>query len=158
MIKTSSCPPGIAFRVEPVPPLEELAVLWSAFDSHGEHSFFLSWNWVGTWLRCVPTRHSTRLLRAVEGTRTVGMALLGLNQRRFAGLWKASQGWLNASGDPAFDCITVEYNGFATEGPDHARLLEHLLSSFETGLPQHRRIDIAWRIACSLRLERLDFA
>jgi CelD/BcsL family acetyltransferase involved in cellulose biosynthesis len=127
---------SVAFRLEPVPPLNELADLWSSLDMRGDHSFFVSWSWVGTLLRCIPAQHSLRLLRATEGAGTVGMALIGLNRRQLAGVLRARQGWFNALGDPALDCITVEHNGFATDGSSCGRLLENFLTAFQSDFPE----------------------
>ena len=80
-------------------------------DAAGAHSFFLTWTWIGTWLRCVPCPQ-TMLLRATRGDEVVGLALLTLNRATRTGML-VKQRRLNTTGDPAYDSITIEHNGFA---------------------------------------------
>ena len=44
----------------------------------------------------------------------------------------AKQAWLNATGDPAYDCITIEHNGFASSGVQ----IEALWSAFRDWFAQ----------------------
>jgi CelD/BcsL family acetyltransferase involved in cellulose biosynthesis len=104
---------AIKFSIEPLPPLEALGNTWTRLDAVGAHSFFVTWPWIGTWLRCLPHPPQTMLLRATQGDETVGLAVLTLKRSTRRGI-SVKQAWLNTTGDPAYDCITIEHNGFAS--------------------------------------------
>jgi CelD/BcsL family acetyltransferase involved in cellulose biosynthesis len=109
------------FIVEPMPKPERLAPLWREFDRTGSHSFFLSWTWIGTLLGLLPS--PPLLLKAMRGPDVAGLALLMLRQAKIRGVLPVKQAWLNATGDPNFDCVMLEHNGFATAGEDGTALL-----------------------------------
>jgi len=110
-----SPPAEIRFGIEPLPPLEELGATWTRLDAAGTHPIFLTWPWVGTLLRCLPCPPQAALLRAKQGNDTVALAILTLKRAGRAGV-RVTQGWLNATGDPVYDWITMEHNGFASTG------------------------------------------
>jgi CelD/BcsL family acetyltransferase involved in cellulose biosynthesis len=109
------------FIVEKLPPPETLAPLWREFDRSGSHSFFLSWTWIGTLLGLLPS--PPLLLKAMRGSEVVGLSLLARRQAKIRGVLSVKQVWLNATGDPEFDCVMLEHNGFATAGHDGTGLL-----------------------------------
>jgi CelD/BcsL family acetyltransferase involved in cellulose biosynthesis len=111
----------INFTIEPLPRLEALEKIWNELDEAGQHSFFLTWAWIGTWLRSLPFPPQTMLLRATEDCKTVGLSVITLKPTFRRGL-PVKQAWLNATGDPAYDCITIEHNGFASAGVQEERL------------------------------------
>ena len=90
------------------------------FESHrGEASsaaarpsFFTSWYWIGTLLAVLPEANRPSLLRGSIRGETVALALLGarLVRRRY-GLIRSRALYLNETGDPAFDSLTIEHNG-----------------------------------------------
>ena len=102
----------IDFAIEPLPSLEALENSWQGLDAVGPHSFFLTWTWIGTWLRCLPYPPQTRLLRATRCNETIGLAVFSLKRGNRKGM-PIKQAWLNATGDRAYDCVTIEHNGFA---------------------------------------------
>jgi len=124
---------AITFAVETLPPLDELEAIWSRLDIAGTHSFFLTWAWIGTLLRCLPSPPQVRLLRAKRGSETVALAVLTLKRTVRAGV-PVMHGWLNATGDPAYDCITIEHNGFASAGVRVADLWSAFGEWFATGI------------------------
>jgi CelD/BcsL family acetyltransferase involved in cellulose biosynthesis len=106
---------SISIGIEPLPPLEVLGSMWKRLDAAGPHSFFLTWTWIGTWLRCLPTPPRAMLLRATRAGETVGLAVVTLVRGIRSGM-HVNQAHLNSTGDPAYDCITIEHNGFASSG------------------------------------------
>ena len=122
-------PESIKFTIEPLPPLQVLEDTWRRLDATGQHSFFLTWTWIGTWLRCLPSPPQTMLLRATSDGKTVGLSVLTLNRSAQKSM-HVKQAWLNATGDPAYDCITIEHNGFASSGIQ----IETLWSAFKDWL------------------------
>ena len=124
----------INFTIEPLPPLEVLGSTWKRLDAAGQHSFFLTWTWIGTWLRCLPSPPQTMLLRATRGRETVALSVVSLT--RTARRWvPGKQAWLNATGDPAYDCITIEHNGFASSGVRTDKLWAAFRDWFAAGVP-----------------------
>ena len=123
---------AITFAIEPLPPLDELEASWTRLDRAGNHSFFLTWSWIGTLLRSLPSPPQTRLLRAKRGNETVALAILTLKRAVRAGV-PVMHGWLNATGDPAYDCITIEHNGFASAGVRTSDLWSAFGEWFATG-------------------------
>jgi CelD/BcsL family acetyltransferase involved in cellulose biosynthesis len=108
--------PNMTFALEPLPHLDSLERMWRGFDQTGSHSFFLTWTWMGTWLRSLPPSVTPLLLKATRGSNTVGLALLTPRRHAQWRLFPVNQAWLNSAGDPKLDCITIEHNGFAVPG------------------------------------------
>lgn len=101
----------ITFSIGPVGPLDVLGREWRQLELEADPSFFLSWIWVGTLLETVPQETPLQLLRGAVDGRTVALALLGTAKVRRRHIIGARQWVLNATGDPALDCIHIEHNG-----------------------------------------------
>lgn len=123
----------VALTVEPLPPIGQLEEVWRELDKTGAHSFFLTWTWVGTWLKSLPPSIQPMLLRATRGKEPAGLAILISRRGRLRGLIPVRQASLNATGDPAFDCLTIEHNGFAVPGPRDDALVAALEGCFRAG-------------------------
>jgi len=108
-------------------PVEDQVALgrdWRALEqaAGADASFFLSWAWIGGWLAliqaqgpmaCVP---DCLTVREPAGA-IVGLALLCRRRHRRLGLLSFRQWWLNQTGDPALDALTIEYNGILAAAP-----------------------------------------
>ena len=106
---------SVRFTLESVDDISTAEELWRTFDASEGHSFFVSWTWLGTWLRLVPSDFKPVLLRAEKGGETVAAAfLIRRRERRVIGTVR--QLCFNSTGEKAFDCVTVEYNGFSGPG------------------------------------------
>jgi CelD/BcsL family acetyltransferase involved in cellulose biosynthesis len=70
---------------------------------------------VGTWLRCLPPHLSPLLFEVRHEDRLVALALLGRHRRRRHGVLVSNGLFLSESGDPRYDCLTVEHNGLLVE-------------------------------------------
>jgi CelD/BcsL family acetyltransferase involved in cellulose biosynthesis len=102
----------LVFRREPLPPVAELECEWRSLQAAGHPSFFTSWHWIGTLLTAVPPASRPKLLRGTVHGETVALALLGAgNYRRRRGLVRSRCLYLNETGDPRFDSLTIEHNG-----------------------------------------------
>jgi CelD/BcsL family acetyltransferase involved in cellulose biosynthesis len=110
-----------------------LEQIWRDLDETGSHSFFLTWTWIGTWLKTLPPSIRPMLLSATRAGELAGLALLTPRRGRLRGLIPVRQAWLNATGDPAFDCLTIEHNGFAVPDAGDEALVEVLERSFRAG-------------------------
>ena len=92
--------------------LPGLADCWTELESRADGNFFLSWRWIGTWLRTTGLR--PLLVKAVDGDRVQALGLLSpLRRRRH--LLSVNQLYLHESGKAEFDALTIEYDaGIAT--------------------------------------------
>jgi CelD/BcsL family acetyltransferase involved in cellulose biosynthesis len=106
----------IEFLREPVSSIGDIAPLWQRLERAGDNSFFVSWAWIGTWLRCLPEQIRPELLVAVTGDGEIGAAILVAHKARRRGFLNLRQLHFNATGEPAFDCIMIEHNGFVDGG------------------------------------------
>ncbi len=110
---------------------DEIAQAWRQLDRTGAHSFFLSWTWMGTWLRALPPAERPALVRAMDGDALAGLATLAFRRARYGGIFPLRQAWLNATGNSTSDCIMIEHNGFASAGAQGATFLPALARAFE---------------------------
>jgi CelD/BcsL family acetyltransferase involved in cellulose biosynthesis len=102
----------ILFCREALPGLSGLEREWRTLEAAGHPSFFTSWHWIGTLLAALPPASRPKLLRGMAHGRTVSLALLGANEtRRRRGLVRSRGLYLNETGDPRFDALTIEHNG-----------------------------------------------
>lgn len=93
--------------VQEAPAAHALETEWRALLPRSDASFFLSWPWIGTWLRRV--REPVRLIRIGHQGETVALALLG--ERRYGiGPLGVRTFHLHSTGDPQADRIAIEYN------------------------------------------------
>ena len=104
-------------RVERVvlPALSALEAEWRALEIRSSSSFFQSWAWIGTWLECLPPEVPRWLLRAWRGQSVVGLAIVCESTVRRHGVLSSRALFLNCTGRPDLDELTVEYNGFLAE-------------------------------------------
>ena len=107
--------------------LVDLAACWTELEARADGNFFLSWRWIGTWLRTTGLR--PLLIQAVDGNRVLALGLLAPVRRR-RHLLGVNQLYLHESGVADFDALTIEYNGFliARDAPAGltADILRHL--------------------------------
>ncbi len=93
--------------------IDQLSLEWRELENHsGGHSFFLSWYWIGSWLRSLPASVSPLVLRFCTDSKTVGLAILVHGTTPILKILSLSQISLNTTGDSGLDNITIEYNGF----------------------------------------------
>lgn len=107
-----------AFTVEltQLPPLETLQTVWRGLQGRSNSSFFVSWEWIGRWLAHLPAHIPRSLLRVETEGRLVGLAIVCKHSQMRRGLPGKSRGlYINCTGDPQLDELTIEYNGLLTE-------------------------------------------
>ncbi len=82
-------------------------------------------------LAAIPAARRPMLLRGRAEGRTVALALLGsATTRRRHGLIRARGLYLNETGDPRFDAMTIEHNGVLTASGSDPATLDALLAWF----------------------------
>ncbi len=124
-------PGEVVFRREPLPPLTVLEHEWRALEAAAHRSFFISWAWIGNLLAMVPDASRPMLLRGRAQGETVALALLGnAVTRRRHGLIRSRGFYLNETGDPRFDALTIEHNGILSAARREPAVIDALLSWF----------------------------
>jgi CelD/BcsL family acetyltransferase involved in cellulose biosynthesis len=122
---------GIAFCCHELPPLAGLEREWCALEAVAQVSFFVSWAWIGTMLDTIPPERRPRLLRGKAGGETVALAVLGVAAtRRRHGLVRSRGLYLNETGDPQCDAMTIEHNGLLTAPENQGAALAALFGWF----------------------------
>jgi len=121
----------VEFRREALPPLVVLEREWRTLEAAATPSFFTSWQWIGTLLAVVPVAHRPQLLRGVAQGETVALALLGAGEiRRRYGLVRSRALYLNETGDPRFDSVTIEHNSILAKTGREAAVLDSAIAWF----------------------------
>jgi CelD/BcsL family acetyltransferase involved in cellulose biosynthesis len=133
--ETRRCEPtsvlrDLEFGREALPPLSTLEREWRALEATARPSFFTSWQWIGTLLAAVPAARRPHLLRAAARGQTIGLALLGVGVIRRHGLVRSRALYLNETGDPRFDAITIEHNGILALAGQEAAVLASAIAWF----------------------------
>lgn len=107
-MKTS--PASVVVCLEPLPALTELERTWRDLEARSEGSFFTSWSWIGIWLQNLPDNIRPQLLKANDGDRVVGLALLVRSVRQRFGLPFCEAWHLHSTGDKTRDVVMIEHN------------------------------------------------
>jgi CelD/BcsL family acetyltransferase involved in cellulose biosynthesis len=137
----------------PLPRREELEPEWRSLESRSrECSFFTSWCWIGAWLAKLPGGLDPRLVRVESGDRVVGLGVLVPRAVRRRGVLRSSALFLNCTGDPELDELSIEYNGLLAETGLEREVTQQALESllaqegwdewFLEGLAQPATLDI----------------
>jgi CelD/BcsL family acetyltransferase involved in cellulose biosynthesis len=121
-----------AVTVSGVVDFAALGAKWRDLETRSIPSFFQTWTWTG----CLAAERFADpvLVEAREGRRTVALALFN---RRGGTLY------LGESGDPALDCVYIEFNGVLAEAGREADLTAACLRAARTGSGAGGRT--AWR-------------
>ncbi|HZF26859.1 MAG TPA: GNAT family N-acetyltransferase [Steroidobacteraceae bacterium] len=116
MISTTAVEPTDSFRaLGSSPDSRALEHRWMLLQERGEHSYFQSWGWIGTWLECVAPRTSIRLLQAGDDANPRALALIGTGtgKRPFI---RSRQLRVTETGLSDVDALTIEHNGLLLGG------------------------------------------
>ena len=105
--------PAIEVVVEPLGDRDRLATQWRELEARADAPFFLSWHWIGTWLRMIDV--PIHVIAAYADGRRVGLALLAHRVVTRHRLLRVSTFFLHQSGDEAEDVITIEFNDVLAE-------------------------------------------
>ena len=105
-----------------------LAGDWIELESRADGNFFLSWRWIGTWLRVTGAR--PLLVKASENGIILALGLVNPCRRKRHFL-SVDQLYLHETGTPEFDALTIEYNGFLMARPAPAQTLIDILRALQ---------------------------
>lgn len=95
-----------------------LETSWKELEGRVSHSFFLSWLWIGTWLRHIPDGAQPHVLVARSSNKIVGLAIVCRRRAWSLGLHGRARWLLNETGDSRFDRLFIEYNSILAEQSD----------------------------------------
>ena len=124
-------PGEVAFRREALPPLTELEREWRTLEAVAHPSFFISWAWIGSLLDAIPAESRPMLLRGHAQGETAALALVGsaVTWRRYR-LIRSRGLYLNETGDPQYDAMTIEHNGILCADGSEPGVCDALLAWF----------------------------
>jgi CelD/BcsL family acetyltransferase involved in cellulose biosynthesis len=95
-----------------------LETSWKELEARVTHSFFLSWLWIGTWLRHIPDGVQPHVLVARSSSKIVGLAIICRRRTWRLGPHARARWLLNETGDTRFDRLFIEYNSILAEQSD----------------------------------------
>lgn len=85
--------------------------LWRALQERADASYFQSAGWIGTWLRQLPGDIAPEALVVRDGERIVTLAIVCRADHDRHVFLRSHGLYINETGRPALDALTVEYNG-----------------------------------------------
>ena len=127
--------PRVAELSEPLTDVTALQPSWRALEAEADPSFFLTWAWIGTLLATLGARPSSSGRR--WAATPSGLGVLVPHRAREHGLVPVQLLALNATGDPARDVVTIEYNGLLAH--PRARAARHPSAADPSRRPATRR-------------------
>ncbi|WP_439923012.1 GNAT family N-acetyltransferase [Nitrobacter sp. JJSN] len=101
--------------VETLRDVADLEASWKDLEARAAHSFYLSWLWIGTWLRHLPKGTEPHVLIVRELGKIVGLAIVCRRKTWRLGSQARMRWLLNETGDARFDRLFIEYNGILAE-------------------------------------------
>ena len=134
----------IVVSVGPVGERAALAADWQDLEARADTTFFHSWPWVDCWLSTIDNQ--PQLLTARQGDTVVGLALLVATTRRF-GWFSSTELFMNETGDPAKDIVTIEYNGILADRDVAAEVTHACLRAFNDDASPVRQA-VRWDELC----------
>ena len=85
---------------------------WLELEKTSSPSFFLSWKWIGTWLKQVIPTQKLIVVSASHHNEVVGLGIFVEKTTTRYGLLKSTQWFLHRSGNDVDDQIWIENNNF----------------------------------------------
>lgn len=105
----------IDVTIEPLHNMARLETDWKELEARATYSFYLSWLWIGTWLRHLPARAQPHVLVARTPSKIVGLAIICRRRAWGFGRHARARWLLNETGDGRFDRLFIEYNNILAE-------------------------------------------
>jgi len=133
---------GFSIALSDVPSIEDLARQWRRLEARDGVSFFTSWSWIGTWLSLLPPSIKPQLLQIQRDGRCYG-AVIAVRRNTSGWIGDTRHLHLNETGDPQFDCVTIEHNGFVGKVPGEVGGWQALLDWFESGAAEADELSIS---------------
>ena len=124
-----------SFEITTFKSVLELEQAWLELERRATATFFLSWDWMGCWIR-EASLDPVALVGRAEG-QIVLLGILAPSTRRSVLPVTVNGLWLQMTGEPQQDVITIEYNGFLVDpacvGKIEANAIAFLLRAVTVG-------------------------
>ncbi len=114
----------LTVAVEPLGDVLQLERDWCALQAQGQPSFFQSWDWIGSFLACLPGHLAPQVLRVHAAGVPVGLCLLWPGVQRRLRFLRSRVLHLNESGQGQFDRVTLEHNGMLAASGHEAGVVD----------------------------------
>ncbi|MDH5424036.1 MAG: GNAT family N-acetyltransferase [Gammaproteobacteria bacterium] len=105
-------PEFVFYELNPFYEFEKVKSIWLFLLKICPHSFFLSWEWIGAWIKCLPSTQDVRFVYVEDKSGVIFAFFVGIKKGFENSFIYCSRGYLNSIGEDLFDEITIEYNGF----------------------------------------------
>lgn len=112
-------------RIEELRDIEALGRTWRTLEQRAETSYFVSWGWIGSWLRLISQEYTPYVLVAESHDEVVGLAVFVV-QDEASGRTQTSCAYLHETGEPKYH-MTVEYNGFLLKSKGKSEIAKECL-------------------------------
>lgn len=99
---------------------------WSELEKRARPTAFLTWTWIGSWLR--ETGIQPWIIRAERANQTVGLGLISFAHRRRLG-FRVPALMLHQTGQADHDSLFIEFNGFLLDKDHEGPAAELMISS-----------------------------
>lgn len=108
-----------------------VANIWRALSLKQRHSYFVSWGWISTWIKSLPTDTDVQLITGFAENEPVIAFFIGRNKRNSHRFIPTKTISLNSTANRYYDEITIEYNSmlFDPSVPINKELLFDFLRS-----------------------------
>jgi CelD/BcsL family acetyltransferase involved in cellulose biosynthesis len=134
------CDRTLDVALVPIDDVASLEPIWREVAARADHSFFLSWPWIGTWLRHLPEGTAPHLLTAMFCGRIVGLAVVCRRRAWPLALRPRSRWLLNESGDARFDRLFIEYNSVLADRALAERVVAACMEAMMTTMKRADRL------------------
>jgi protein-tyrosine-phosphatase/predicted ATP-grasp superfamily ATP-dependent carboligase/CelD/BcsL family acetyltransferase involved in cellulose biosynthesis len=103
----------LSVSLVPIGEMADIAGLWRDLEGRSDAAFFLTWDWIGCWLR--ETGTSPYVLVGRDQGKIVALALVQPARLRRHGLLDVDALMFHQVGDPNIDVISIEHNGILVD-------------------------------------------
>ncbi len=118
--------------------INSLKEKWLELETKSSPAFFLSWKWIGPWLKQVSESEKLILVQASNQNQTVGLGVFVEQITRRHKLLRSKQWFLHKSGINSNDQIWIENNNFLTINENKDLIIQTI---WKTLLLQHNNVD-----------------
>jgi CelD/BcsL family acetyltransferase involved in cellulose biosynthesis len=106
---------NLRITIEPISSISDLKEKWLDLQARSDNTFFTSWHWVGCWLEMLPPSIKPFVLQIDLSGKIVGLGVLIKRTTHRHGIISSRGLFLNTTGDPTYDELTIEYNGLCVD-------------------------------------------
>lgn len=118
--------------------LDELSKQWQLLEQASNNHFFLSWQWIGQWLKALPFEYF--IVQASVGDEVVGLGIVVENTRKSLLLFPIKQWWLHRTGDQQYDQCWPEYNDFLIRSHHRVEIRAAMVAAIKANCQWHEFI------------------